>query len=264
MNPQTLEDYVFLARIAEQAERYQEMVDYMKKVATTPKPNQSAVKLTVDERNLLSVAYKNTVGSRRASWRVLSNLEHKEEARGSDEKVARIKKFRLIIEGELNDVCQDVLKVLEETLIKDSADLEDRVFYLKMAGDYYRYLAEFLAGESKKEVAERAKKSYEKAMKEAKEGINGSAPLEPTSPILLGLALNYSVFYYEILNGPNEACKMARTAFDEAVAQLDHLPEEDYKDATLILQLLRDNLTLWTSTDDDEAGVENDVDVTDT
>ena len=71
--------------------------------------------------------------------------------------------------------------------------------------------------------------------------------LQPTHPIRLGLALNFSVFYYEILNSPDRACRLAKTVFDEAIAHLDGLSEDSYKDSTLILQLLRDNLTLWTS-----------------
>ncbi|EFH39339.1 hypothetical protein ARALYDRAFT_920500 [Arabidopsis lyrata subsp. lyrata] len=74
-----------------------------------------------------------------------------------------------------------------------------------------------------------------------------NSELAPTHPIRLGLALNFSVFYYEILNSPDRACNLAKQAFDEAIAELDTLGEESYKDSTLIMQLLRDNLTLWTS-----------------
>ena len=73
--------------------------------------------------------------------------------------------------------------------------------------------------------------------------------LTPTHPIRLGLALNFSVFYYEILNSPDRACHLAKQAFDDAIAELDSLSEESYRDSTLIMQLLRDNLTLWTSSD---------------
>lgn len=77
--------------------------------------------------------------------------------------------------------------------------------------------------------------------------------LTPTHPIRLGLALNFSVFYYEILNSPDRACHLAKQAFDDAIAELDSLSEESYRDSTLIMQLLRDNLTLWTSSDGNEA-----------
>lgn len=69
----------------------------------------------------------------------------------------------------------------------------------------------------------------------------------------MGLALNFSVFYYEILNSPDRACHLAKQAFDDAIAELDSLSEESYRDSTLIMQLLRDNLTLWTSSDGNDA-----------
>merc|ERR1711964_802572 len=76
--------------------------------------------------------------------------------------------------------------------------------------------------------------------------------LTPTHPIRLGLALNFSVFYYEIMGSPDRACHLAKQAFDDAIAELDSLSEESYRDSTLIMQLLRDNLTLWTSSDSGE------------
>lgn len=74
-----------------------------------------------------------------------------------------------------------------------------------------------------------------------------SDALSSTNPIRLGLYLNFSVFNYEILNNTDVACEIARTAFSSAIAELDTLSEDYYKDSTLIMQLLRDNLTLWSS-----------------
>jgi 14-3-3 protein beta/theta/zeta len=100
-----------------------------------------------------------------------------------------------------------------------------------------------------KAVIDDSQKAYSEAFDIAK------AQMQPTHPIRLGLALNFSVFYYEILNSPERACHLAKQAFDDAIAELDSLNEDSYKDSTLIMQLLRDNLTLWTSDaqgDDDQ------------
>merc|ERR1712036_197740 len=109
-------------------------------------------------------------------------------------------------------------------------------------------IAEFTDGDAKTDAAEKARQAYEEAQKVAEKD------LAVTHPIRLGLALNFSVFQYEVLNNPDEACKMARTAFEDAIAELDNVAEDSYKDSTLIMQLLRDNLTLWTS--DQEAAAE--------
>ncbi len=151
-----------------------------------------------------------------------------------------IKGYRQKIEKELEDICNDVLKLLDDPLIPNSKNPEAKVFFLKMKGDYYRYLGEFLSGDKRKQVIQSAQESYKVATNEA-EG------LKTTHPIRLGLALNYSVFYYEILNSPDHACKLAKSAFDNAIADLDGLDEDEYRDSATIMQLLRDNLTLWTS-----------------
>ncbi|XP_054802842.1 14-3-3-like protein C [Prosopis cineraria] len=229
------ESFVYVAKLAEQAERYEEMVDAMKKVA------ELNVELTVEERNLLSVGYKNVVGARRASWRILSSIEQKEEAKGNNLSVQRIKDYRQKVESELSNICSDIMTVMDEHLIPSCSGGESSVFFYKMKGDYYRYLAEFKSGDERKEAADQSMKAYQTASSTAE------AELPPTHPIRLGLALNFSVFYYEILNSPERACHLAKQAFDEAIAELDTLSEESYKDSTLIMQLLRDNLTLWTS-----------------
>ncbi|WFD00614.1 hypothetical protein MYAM1_003365 [Malassezia yamatoensis] len=232
---QSREDSVYLAKLAEQAERYEEMVENMKRVASS---NQE---LTVEERNLLSVAYKNVIGARRASWRIVSSIEQKEESKGNEAQVQMIKVYREKIESELAQICEDILKVLDTHLIPSAASGESKVFYHKMKGDYHRYLAEFATGDKRKDSADKSLESYKAASDVA------VTELPPTHPIRLGLALNFSVFYYEILNSPDRACHLAKQAFDDAIAELDTLSEESYKDSTLIMQLLRDNLTLWTS-----------------
>ncbi|EKV08452.1 14-3-3 family protein [Penicillium digitatum] len=234
------ENKTFLARLCEQAERYDEMVTFMKEVANI------GGELTVDERNLLSVAYKNVVGTRRASWRIISSIEQKEENKGSEEHVSIIRDYRQKIETELEQVCQDVLDVLDEALIPKAETGESKVFYYKMKGDYHRYLAEFASGPKRKGAATAAHEAYKNATDVAQ------TELTPTHPIRLGLALNFSVFYYEILNSPDRACHLAKQAFDDAIAELDSLSEESYRDSTLIMQLLRDNLTLWTSSEGTE------------
>merc|ERR1739843_55398 len=95
--------------------------------------------------------------------------------------------------------------------------------------------------DAKSAVIEDSQKAYQDAFEISK------SKLAPTHPIRLGLALNFSVFHYEILNSPDKACQLAKQAFDDAIAELDTLSEDSYKDSTLIMQLLRDNLTLWTS-----------------
>merc|ERR1712183_1068357 len=115
---------------------------------------------------------------------------------------------------------------------------EDLVFYLKMSGDYYRYLSEFITTSDNQQKAE-------KFYKDATDVAEDSLP--ETHPTRLGLALNYSVCCYEILNEKDKACDIAKKAFDSAIEKLDTLNDSSYKDSTLIMQLLRDNLTLWTS-----------------
>lgn len=232
------------AKLAEQAERYEDMAAFMKGAV------EKGEELSCEERNLLSVAYKNVVGGQRAAWRVLSSIEQKSNEEGSEEKGPEVKEYREKVETELRGVCDTVLGLLDSHLIKEAGEAESRVFYLKMKGDYYRYLAEVATGDDKKRIIDSARSAYQEAMDISKK------EMPPTNPIRLGLALNFSVFHYEIANSPEEAISLAKTTFDEAMADLHTLNEDSYKDSTLIMQLLRDNLTLWTADNAGEEGGE--------
>jgi 14-3-3 protein epsilon len=164
-----------------------------------------------------------------------------QEAKGNEKHVTRIVDYRSKVESELRDICTEVTKILQTSLIPKATTAESKVFYYKMVGDYHRYMAEFSTGDARTKAAEQAMEGYNKASATADQ------ELSPTNPIRLGLALNFSVFFYEVMNSPKRACDLAKQAFDDAIAELDTLPEDSYKDSTLIMQLLRDNLTLWTS-----------------
>jgi 14-3-3 protein epsilon len=102
------------------------MMEYMKKVAI-----QSG-ELTVDERNMFSVAYKNVIGARRASWRIVSSLEQKEEGKGNATHLSCIKEYHSKIEKELEGICNDVLQILSDSLLPKATTGESKVFYYKM------------------------------------------------------------------------------------------------------------------------------------
>merc|ERR1712054_726043 len=177
-----------------------------------------------------------------------TSVEQKEKTKGNEDQAKYAKEYCGKVEAELQRICDTILKLLDGNLIAKATGSESKVFYQKMKADYYRYIAEFSDGDAKSKAAESARLAYEDASKVAEKD------LVVTHPIRLGLALNYSVFQYEVLQNPDEACKMARTAFEDAIAELDNVAEDSYKDSTLIMQLLRDNLTLWTS--DQEGGGE--------
>jgi 14-3-3 protein epsilon len=151
-------------------------------------------------------------------------------------------------------MCEDILDVLDKHLIPSAASGESKVFYHKMwvflfsflrslsdsrirMGDYHRYLAEFATDDKRKDSADKSLEAYKAASDVA------VTALPPTHPIRLGLALNFSVFYYEILNSPDRACHLAKQTFDDAIVELDTLSEESYKNSTLIMQLLYNNLS---------------------
>ena len=138
-----------MAKITEQTERFEDMLDAMKKVV------QFNQELSIEERNLLSVAYKNTIGSRRTAWRALSSIEKKEESKNS-KNLPLLREYKKKIESELNRFCNDIIGLLEEKLIKNASTAEAQVFYLKMKGDYYRYISEYTSGDAHKKAGDSA------------------------------------------------------------------------------------------------------------
>jgi 14-3-3 protein epsilon len=242
--PDFYEKNLYLARVTEQSERYDETIKYMEEIVKNKKDD-----LSIEERNLLSAAYKNCVSSRRSAWRSIYGIEVKEKSNNS-KYLHLVTELKTTLEKELTDLCDRMLKLIDNHLSKKASNAESKVFYLKMKGDYYRYLAEFISGDKHDQIAKSSLDSYKTANDLAKE-------LSFTNPIKLGLALNFSVFYYEVLNDPGTACKIANEAFQEGIQHLEIIEDDQYKDSTTILQLLKENIDMWSVDLAHEGGEEN-------
>jgi len=224
---------VFKAELAEKTERYDDMVKFMRQFVV-----KSHGKLTVEQRNLLSVAYKNVVGARRSSWRTLSSIADGDDIGAEESLIMHAKQYSETMMDEVKTACRDILDLIDTHLLQAAPNLEAKVFFQKMKGDYYRYMAEVSTGADRAELTTKCWDAYLAAKESSKS-------LASTHPTRLGLALNYSVFLYEVASKASEAIDVAKKAFDEALASLDELDEKEYRDSTLIMQLLRDNLTIW-------------------
>merc|ERR1711966_514124 len=245
------EQALYMARLAEQSERYEDMVAYMNRIIDL---GIKANELTVEERNLLSVGYKNMMSVRRTAFRTVQSF-----AENDPDQVDNNQAYKNTISEEVFDLIKKVAENVVEVYVNGAnkaaeEDTEVIVFFKKMEGDYNRYGAEITEGAKKDAYKEAAKKAYSEAEEKAQ-------ALPSTNPIRLGLALNFSVFHYEICEQKQEANNLAKTAFDTAIDHLDTLGDDEYKDSTLIMQLLKDNLTLWSSDDADDQ--EGDVEVQD-
>jgi len=237
-DPEYIEKLLNLCKWSEITERYEDMCEYLQLLLKARKGD-----LNDEERNLFSVGFKSVVGNLRRSWRSL-------DPENGAEKFGPYRKY---IQTKIETVCGNVVNLIESPILekeeekRKTADTDERkrkqaeaeTFYHKMVGDYERYKAELKPDE----VSSKAADAYKKATDIAQ-------PLPDTDSTKLGLALNYSVCLFEISKEKNKAVTVAKAAFDNALKKLDELDDNDYKNSTLIMQLLRDNLTLWTSESD--------------
>jgi len=261
-----------LAETAEEAERYDDSCFYLKLIiAHKGNDVHKRTNLEQAERNLLSAAFKNVVGKLRASSRHLKEKlqEMNEEKRKKEDPDAKLdadidlcQQYSDMVNQEVIQKCQEVVKLLvscpddkpekahRKIKIPDNPDCtiqevnEEAVFYLKMKGDYFRYMAE-VNPDGTMEVDENAVAFKTLAITSYEAAATIANKLTETSPIRLGLALNHSVCLYEITHEQTKAQGVAQKAFNDAIQKLDQLNDKTYKDSTLIMQLLRDNLALW-------------------
>ena len=235
------EKQIYLAMLAEQCSRYEDMMSFLEEMVKM-KSND----LTSDERNLLSIAYKNTISLDRQAIRTLLAYESKESKKAESPYLEYIKEYKNKVQKELEGLCNKINTTIDQNLLPKAETDEAKVFYHKMKGDYDRYIAENVNGELKKKYADLGLQAYNAALDSAKS-------IDYKNPIKLGLALNLSVFYYEVVANKDEACKLAKETLDKAKDALAGVDEDDdeAKDAMSIVNLLQENLDMWNSEDDE-------------
>lgn len=236
----SVEEHIFLARVAEQAERFDDMVDFLKPVL-----DQKGGDITSDERNLLSVAFKNLISSKRTAWRTISAIEQNPKYQKFGDSLLAYKRQ---IESALYQDCENIIAIIKSKVLSKTVENEAKAFFVKMVGDYYRYIAETAQDAKLEQVKTEALKAYNEA---------NTIALPPCNPIKLGLALNFSVFHYEVMKDHKQACTLADEALQQALEKIDDLGEDDFRDAKSIIELLKENLTLWKEEEEGEGGVED-------
>jgi 14-3-3 protein epsilon len=231
---------VYLAMLAEQCTRYEDMIGFLEEMVDFKKED-----LNSDERNLLSIAYKNSISLRRQALRTLCAYEQKEKKKDSSSYLEYILEYKAKVEKELIEVCEKIIAKIRKSLLTRAEDAEAKVFYHKMIGDYYRYIAENITGETKSTYANKGLEGYKSASEEAK-------TLEIRNPIRLGLALNFSVFHFEVMEDHKKAIELAKETLDLAKKDLEKEDEdnEDLKDTFSIVNLLQENLNMWNLEED--------------
>ncbi|KAF3604210.1 hypothetical protein F2Q69_00035604 [Brassica cretica] len=187
-----------------------DMVEFLDKVAKTV----DTAELTPEERNLLSIAYKNLIAGRR---------DH-----------------RVKIESEITEICDRIFNLIDSHLLPSASTADSKVLYLKMKGGYHRYLSDSKTGAEKIKAVKRTLEVYKSAQAIA---LND---LPSTNVPRLGLALNFSLFYYETLISTKAALKTAKAAFEAAITEMHGVREESYEETALIMNLILDRITLWT------------------
>jgi len=182
-----------MARVAEQAERFDDMVHYLREVVKGKNDD-----FTTEERNLLSVGFKNQIGSKRTAIRTISAIEQNPKYQKFNTGLIQYKKE---IEKELYDQCMKIVETVKDQCLKVASTDETKAFFYKMIGDYYRYVAE-CASEDQLEVVKNGALENYRVAQQTSESLNAC------NPIRLGLALNFSVFHYEVMNNHKEACEL--------------------------------------------------------
>ena len=229
-----IEENIFMARLSEQNERYNDMVDFLKIVM-----EEKGLDMSVDERNLLGVAFKCVVASHRTTWRTIVSVETNPKYLLFSQSITE---FRKKIEAGLSKQCTVIIdNVTRLCLKKDNGTDESKAFFLKIVADNYRYIAEMTEGDKKVKAQTAAIANYEAA---------NAVDLPQSGVMKLSINLNWSVFQYEVMNDMAKAIQIAELALASALERIDDLEEGEFKEAKAIIEQLKENVSSWKEDDD--------------
>jgi 14-3-3 protein epsilon len=225
------EKLLYQAKLSEAANRPEKTFSLIEQIIKSKKED-----LNAEERQLFHSSYKHIITSIRASCNKINEIYENEKKKDS-KSLKLIQKLKESLEQELKETCVRMLELIDKYLINKASSPDSRVLYFKLKGDYNRYLAMFFSDNNN--YSSTALVAYTKATEEAES-------LSCINPIKIDLALSFSVFYYDVLKNAEEAINVATEALNEGIDKLEKIDDQDMKDATASLQMLKDNIDNWT------------------
>jgi len=229
------EKNVYMALLAQQCGRYEEMFKFMEDLII-----QRNKDFSLKEREFLTYGYINYISAKRKALHMVMAYETKEKKKENSFFLMYIQEYRRKIETELTQSCQRICNILDSLLIKKAENIETKIYYRKLKGDLNRYVAEYAKDELREKVMKDGLTAYQEALKMSKE-------LPILNEVLLGLSLNMSLFYYEVMNEIKNAIKISNECairIDKELPNFDEANESNKVIITLV-NLIKDNLAHW-------------------
>ena len=194
--------------------------------------------LSIDERNTFTISFHNLINEKFDKWRKLNKIINKEQLRETDEELIFLDlNIKKNLEDDIKNICEKVISIIDNYLLKKYDTYESQIIYLKTKGDYYRIQYSILEN-SNIEFKNYAKNCYKNAYESSKK-------LSDTNTYKLSFILSYGVFYYEFLNEPTTSINLVKSAYNDAITKIDSLNDRMYKESTRILKLMKKNMELW-------------------
>ena len=245
MSEVTIRKSLYLATILENAGKHEEAMKYMEEIAKSKKNE-----LSIEEINLLTISFNNQITKKLNQIKILNKVIAKDELTNS-KYLKTDTNIRDIIQRDINDICNKMINLCDNYLLNKTEKNETKILYLKLRGQYYRYLSDVLENEQQKDANKNAINSFNEAF----ELIDN---LSVTNPIRLGFILNYAIFQYEFLNDIDTAIKITKENFEIGINQLEKVNDNnEYQNASSIFMLLKQNIDMWNNEKEKESQNQN-------